>query len=127
MLLSKLPSKVKDNVVEVVVSGGSYQELKRALLKRVGPSLRELELEFFPQKRRSTQDRVEKAKEIIRLVEQTSMLCPTRNDFKLFLARACFVASCLLKETGLIRSREDRKVGGQPKCFFCAISLDIVL
>ncbi len=39
VLLSKLPSKVKNNVVEVVESGGSYQELKRALLKRVGPSL----------------------------------------------------------------------------------------
>ncbi len=45
--LSKLPSIVKDNIMEVVESRVSYQELKWAC-KRVGPSLCELEQSFSP-------------------------------------------------------------------------------
>lgn len=51
VLLSKLPPKVKDTVVEAIEAGATYAELKGSLLKRVGRSLRELELDVFPQRR----------------------------------------------------------------------------
>ena len=139
VLLSKLPPKVKDTVVEAIEAGATYAELKGSLLKRVGRSLRELELDVFPQRRRVGKDRVERVKEVIRTVERVSMLCPSRNDIKLFLARGMFCAeltqtecgmvggqtikkmddlveaACLLRETSQVRGREESKPGGPPK------------
>ncbi len=51
VLLSKLPPKVKDTIVEAIEAGATYAELKGSLLKRVGRSLRELELDVFPQRK----------------------------------------------------------------------------
>ncbi len=47
---------------------------------------------------------MERAKETIRLVERASMLCPTRNDFKLFLARGLLCSELSFTECGLVSS-----------------------
>ncbi len=47
-LLTKLPGKVKDSVIELVEGRNSYDQLKAGLLKRIGPSRKEIEMKFFP-------------------------------------------------------------------------------
>ncbi len=64
ILLTKLPAKVKELVVELIEGRAQYDVLKGALLKRVGKSIRELGVELFPARRRCQKDRVERAREI---------------------------------------------------------------
>ena len=87
ILLLKLPAKIKDNVVEHIENGASYDDLVRALLTKVGKSLRELEYEFFPPRRKCTKDRVVRARELLSLTKRVSMLCPSKEELELFLFR----------------------------------------
>ncbi len=48
LLLSKLPAKIKEHIVEIIEGEHcTYDELKKALLARVGLSKRELEVKLF--------------------------------------------------------------------------------
>ncbi len=39
---------MKDSIIELVEGRNSYDQLNAGLLKRIGPSLKEIEMEFFP-------------------------------------------------------------------------------
>ncbi len=143
ILLSKLPPKVKDVVVEAIEAWASYSDIKVSLLSRVGRTLRVPTLRVRVRVLSSGRDRVERFKEAIRMVERVSMLCHSRNDFKLFLAKGMFCseltqaecgmvgsqgvqtmddlieAASLLKENSLVKGREEPRIDGLPKCFVC--------
>ncbi len=143
--LLKLPPKIKNQVVEHIEGRKPYPELKCALLIKVGKSLRELEHEFFPPRRRCTKDRVQRVREITTMANRVFMLCPTEEALKLFVVRGmlyselppheCGIlsgqgaetvddlvdATCLLRENNLARGRDDlnRSTQPNPKCYIC--------
>ncbi len=89
ILLLKLPAKIKDNVVEHIENGASNDDLVRALLTKVGKSLRELEYEFFPPRRKCTKDRVVRARELL------SLYCvPAGRSLSPSCSEACCTLSC---------------------------------
>ncbi len=91
ILLVKLPSKIKDHVVENIEDGANYDDIVQALLAKVGKSMVELENKFFPPRRRSSKDRVERVKELISWGNRVLMLCPKEQDILLFLSEVlCF-------------------------------------
>ncbi len=116
-LLTKLNAKVKYFILELVEGCNSYDKLKAGLLKRIGPSLKKIEMEFSPPRKRSSGDKVERVKDIIRLVERASGIVSTAG---ITTTDELVEAACLLKETGLMKTREERKNGGGGvKCFTC--------
>ncbi len=68
---------MKDCIVESIEAGVGYEEIKKSLLRRVGKTVRELELELFPPRRRCVKDKVERGREIIQMVERVGMLSNT--------------------------------------------------
>ncbi len=102
ILLTKLPAKVKELVVELIEGRAQYDVLKGTLLKRVGKSIRELGVELFPARRRCQKDRVERVREIVALVKRIGMLCPDLPSVKLFMAQSFFYSELSATECGVI-------------------------
>lgn len=97
VLLSKLPVKTKETVLDVIEEVGcTYSRLKEALIGRVGYRLRNLEVKLLNELDRETRgmDRLERFKHISRLVDRVLMMCGTIDKVNLFLIKGFFAASC---------------------------------
>ncbi len=109
-MLVKLPAKIKDNIIEYIEDGASYDEIVQGLLAKVGKSMVELESEFFPPGRRSSKDRVERVKELIAWGKRVLMLCPNDQKLLLFLVRGALFSELSSHECGLLRGQSTRTV-----------------
>ncbi len=106
VLLGKLPSNVTEKVATQIESGEKYRHIKEALVRSNGKCLRMLAIEYFPNLRVSSRDRVELARKIIAEVERISMLCPSREDLKIFIAQNYYASVLSQVECSILNGYE---------------------
>ncbi len=108
ILLSKLPAKVKETVLDVVEeSGCTYSRLKEVLVGRVGYRLRDLELKLFTDLDRDTRsmDRMSRFKHISHLVDRVAMICGTMD-----LVKGLFSTQLSVMEQGVVNATKVEKL-----------------
>ncbi len=113
VLLSKLPVKIKEQVLEIIESERcTFDRLKDALLARVGLTKRELEVKLFSELDKDTRSlvRVGRLKHISKLVESVCMLCNGMEELKLFLTKGLYCKDLGVDEIGVVNSAKVRNL-----------------
>ncbi len=113
ILISKLPSKTKESVLDLMGSGAcTYEKLKARLLEKVGLSQREVEIKLFVDLEDETKnmDRVERYRHVKMLVDRFAMNAKDKDQLALFLMKAIFRLVLPLTEQGLIDSKQSIQI-----------------
>ena len=108
ILLSKLTSKVRERMADVIDEPTcTYERLKTKLLERIGLSRRDLEIKMFNDLEEDCRgmDREARYKHIKVLIDRIMMMAKDKYEFALFVAKGLFRVGLPISEQGLIEGR----------------------
>ncbi len=108
ILISKLPPKTKENVLDLLCEKGcTYDKLKSKLLDKMGLSQREVEVKLFIDWEEDTRnmDRVDRYRRVKSLVDRFVINAKDKTEVALFLMKAIYRIGLPITEQELMDSR----------------------